>query len=647
MATRLKTVCFPLPNLASITDAVAANFTQITVDLPENSKSFKKVWVDAMALDLTTVTGNTVTEWRLSAQLGASGYTTVINTNDIVLSGENMAPFISAEFTTLFTNSWSGTSMTFDLQIYLDQTGGTTFNFRSGSALLWVTYEYDDTTTTQVMNAWIPMTSAVGALPTSKSTAQDTVPALDTFLGYGSISYKHIMMIMEGNEANTASGVTDFVVSVQLDTTTQQNGDTHEAALASDRYVKEHFNLMSGGSPIFTTNATHSFYAWISTGAVGRMNHAAFTMLVVFTFDSTSANSGNISLLLPQAFECPMGGTTSSDYQKGNRELWIEEPATVTTQKSAFRLYWSQIDAIAGLNARAGTQAFVAYTDTATTMCGGNCLQKTCNDNITLARGRNSLSFDVYRTDATDKGWNLSGLWILNYLCGKPTDGWGAANHSVMWNIDVIGATANQAASNERTLAATAPVIPETNYFITGLGIQLQITSSGTTALYSYSFFAERLSAEGGVQWERVYSNPTHDDAEAGLRTGYAQMRYFFKRWYGDADAERVDIETSRRWRLYSGQNTTAYWTSTIMLSYHTITKTVSGTVTGSGGGTVYLYLHRADDNTASAGEKLLTTSRSGNGAFSFTWYDDTEDVYVDGYEDATHMGRSDDGVGT
>ena len=377
------------------------------------------------------------------------------------------------------------------------------------------------------------------------------------------------------------------------------------------------------------------------------MNHAAFTMLVVFTFDSTSANSGNISLLLPMDFDSPMGGITSGDYQKATRELWIQEPTTITTQKSAFRFYWEQISAISALYFACGTQAFVSYTDTAATLCGGNCMQKTCDDNITYARGRNELSASVYRTDTTDKGWNLSGMWIVNYLCGKPTNGWGEANRTVMWNIDVIGATANQAVSAERTLAATAPIIPETDYFINGLGLLTQVTTSGTTAMYSYSVFVERLVAEGGIIWERVYANPTHDDAEAGLRTFIAQMRTFFKRWNGDPGDDRMDLETSRRWRVYSGQNTTAYWTMTIMMTYHTITKTVSGTVTGSGGGTVYLYLHRADDNTNQAGEKVLATSRSGNGAFSFTWYDNTENVYVSAFEDTTHMGRSENNVGT
>lgn len=204
------------------------------------------------------------------------------------------------------------------------------------------------------------------------------------------------------------------------------------------------------------------------------------------------------------------------------------------------------------------------------------------------------------------------------------------------------------AASAELTIAATAPVIPETNYFITALGLWVKVMTYSTTTMYSYSAFVERLSAEGGVTWERVYANPTHDDPEVGLRMFFAQMRTFFKRFPTDADPSRMDIETSRRWRLYSGQNSAAYWTMQIMMTYHAITFTVSGTITGSGGGTVNLYLHKSQElSVSNKGELMQVSSRSGNGAYSFTVYDSTENVLVDAYEDGTHVGRSSRGLAT
>lgn len=241
MGLVLKTIAFPFPNLASITSGSVTNFAQITVDLPESTKTFRSVWVDFMCNDIVTATGSSLASWNIGLSVNSSAYTTVSNATSITTSAENTAWFISQEFTTLFTTSYTGTSHTVDCQVTLTQSGGTTLNFRSGSAILWITYEYDDTSSTQVANAWIPMNSLVGALGTSKVTVLDTVPALDTFLGYGSISYKHIVMLLEGNES-VAGNTTDFALTVQLDNTTAQAGNTHEAGLASDRYVTEVFN---------------------------------------------------------------------------------------------------------------------------------------------------------------------------------------------------------------------------------------------------------------------------------------------------------------------------------------------------------------------------------------------------------------------
>jgi hypothetical protein len=45
--------------------------------------------------------------------------------------------------------------------------------------------------------------------------------------------------------------------------------------------------------------------------------------------------------------------------------------------------------------------------------------------------------------------------------------------------------------------------------------------------------------------------------------------------------------------------------------------------------------------------EKLLTTSRVGDGAYSFTWYDNTKNVFVAAREDDNHLGRTTLGTAT
>jgi hypothetical protein len=346
------------------------------------------------------------------------------------------------------------------------------------------------------------------------------------------------------------------------------------------------------------------------------------------------------SLLLPASFDSPMGGTASADAQRCANDLWIEEAATITVQKSAFRLMWDQIGSLGGLNFRVAAQSYNTYTDTAAVLGGGNALQRTCDSAISLARGKNTLTADVYRTDATDRGWGLSGLWIINYKCAKPTNGWGRANRTCIWSLLQYG-TGNFL--NQIDISATAPAIPEASYYLSCVGIEFMTMFSGNTQTYGYNILVERLSGEGvGHKWERAYLDASHTDTEVGVRFYRACIMQYFERYPGDPEASRFDLETSRQWRIHPMQIVAVLGKLLLYYTYHALTFSVSGTVTGSGGGTVNLYLFDDTDKTL-----LLTGSRSGNGAYTLTWYDSARNVFVDAREDGTHLGRSEIGVAT
>jgi len=71
-------------------------------------------------------------------------------------------------------------------------------------------------------------------------------------------------------------------------------------------------------------------------------------------------------------------------------------------------------------------------------------------------------------------------------------------------------------------------------------------------------------------------------------------------------------------------------------ITLHNITSSVGGTIAGSAGGTVNLRL--AD---SLSGETFLTTTRTGNGTYSFDWYDNTREVIVTAYETDSLKGAS------
>lgn len=629
MATRLKTVEFAHPPLAALTDNTLTALTQITVYLPETgTKTFRSVVATVSAVGTATGTGN-ITTRRLECRLGAAAFTANTNSNLYTGSGEDIIVFHSVNLTSHFNTNWTGTSMTFDSQVLFDGTA-TGIAWTNVCVTLQVTYEYDDASTTQIKTVRIPLNAPVGAFATTKpGTATATIPNLSTELPEASKVFRSTHIVVQGNTAANGT-TTDATITMQLDNTTAQTTGIFEGAAASDLWYRYVWDC----SAVLNTSASMGFFIW---GSVARFNHSQVWLVVTYEFDASTTTQLFNSILLPMDMSSPMGGTTAADYQRGSRDFFIQEPGTITTKQIAFYSFWDQAGNVAGLNMRVGTGSFVTYTDTAS-VTGGSVGAMTRNDTaFTLVRGRNAINFDIYRTDTADLGWSLCGFWIINYTSSIPTQGAGAANHTVFWNL---GSVFDGAAAVSRTLSATAPIIPETNYYFTAFGTQYRYISNTTSTAAGVSISFEKTAAEGNVAWINAYTDPSHTDPETGLRHAYSQIKDFFYRWNGDPQPDRLNPETARRWRTAFGNAATGFEQLDLIITYHTITYPVTGTISGSGGGAVTITLHRE-----ATGEEVLNTSRVGDGAYSLTWYDDTESLYASAYEDATHVGRSDIGV--
>lgn len=633
MATRLKTVSYAFPTLASLTNNTLTNLTQRTIYLPETgTKTFRSVVAHVTFDDIITATGGSLTTKTLELRLGAAAYTSVANANTLTNSGENHSFHLVADYTAHFTTNWSGTSMTCDFRLQINQSTGTTTGMVNVCVTLDITYEYDDTSTTQVKTVMIPLDGPVGALTTG-ATTYDTFPALDTYLPEASKTYRGMYVVVQGNEHRNAA-TTDHTMTISVGATTVTTGN-YEGALASDRWFRYVFEFLAAGFAGSGSSQNFQLHA-----SVARVNHPQAYAVITYEYDESASSSIMNSLMLPMETDSPMGGTTSSDYQRSTRTLDIEEPATVSGQRIAFFPHWTQVAAIGGLNMRIGTGSFVAYTDAASVMCGANGAMVRNDAAFTLARGRTTLNFDVYRTDTADFGFNVSGFWLINYTSGKAAAGSGAHYHTVLWGLAANGTAASAPLV---TIAATAPIIPESEYYITGIGTRLVVMPAGATQPGALIVNVERLSAEGGIAWEKGYLDTQQTDAELGVYFAFSQMRTLFRRWPNDAQSDRVDLETSRRWMIVSvggAAAAPAWFGLTLMLTYHSILSEVAGNVTGSGGGTVNLNLH---DGTT--GEVLKIGSRTGNGAYSLGFFGNTRTVYVTARESGTLLARSDDGT--
>ena len=633
MATQ-RTVEYWFPHLATAVDNTATLFSQITVTLPAGAKTFRSVFAEIIAHDRNTTISN-INRRQIELQLGAAGFSAVNNTNVLTQGGEQHVIQFSGDYTSYFTTNWTGTAMTCDLRVLMDSAAATPLNpsFNNFSARLVITLDVDETQATQVNTVWIPLNAPAGALATAKpGAANATIPALDTWLEESGKTILQTTVVVQGN--TEGGGTTDKSLSFEIGTLGVFTSQLYEHGSSTDMWYR--LNQVVS----FPTNAAQSFYIWASAAD---FDHPQVWLCVTYSWDASASARMTISTLLPAEIAGGFGGNTSATPQRVERQLWIQEPGVITTKAVAALIFWDQAAPIAGLNMRLGSGAYTAYTSVATALSGG-CGAMIRNDAaFTLARGRNMLYAEMYRTDTVDVGANASTLFMVTYSCDVPAQGWQRANRTVIRNLRVTGTVA---AGGESIVAAVGFNIPSPNYFLNAIGVRYCYTSNSTSNPMGCHIGTERLSGEGGVFWENVYEAMGATDPEVGIHECFATARSVFSRWAvgatKEADSSRLDIEVARRWRAVIGGGGTSFDHIDLYITYHAIEYTVGGNITGSNGGAVNLTLHRADTH-----EAVLNGSRIGNGAYSFTWFDNTENVYVSAREGAAHLGRSDNGLAT
>jgi len=447
---------------------------------------------------------------------------------------------------------------------------------------------------------------------------------LNTFCAENGKTFLNHALIFEGNE-NVNAVTADFTISYEFDSAGVVTSENHVTTLQSDRFVRQ----VDEVSAFMTPNATRVLNIW---GSVARMHTMTVMLMVTYTFTLTGTTRMTISVQLPLEVDSPMGGTAVTDSQKAIRDFYVPESGTITTLKSGVKLYWTQNATIGNLFFRAGTQNYNTYTQVASNTSGGCCLQRTVDNNITLSRGKNSLSVDVYRSSTAVFGWSVCNLWYMNYQCDVPSGGTGRANHTVSF---LKRGMSTVTTATTLILPASSINIPENDYFINGLGSEVWTQTSGTGVYGGMTQRCERLVAEGGQQWEQVLLDAAHTDPETGRCTMIAQARSLYWRWSNDPDSSRVNIEVDRRDQYISLNALTLFWLKMMQfVTYFSIIYPVNGNVSGSDGGTVNIDLIRA-------GSVVRSTSRTGDGPYTINWFPDGQTIYTVATDATGNQGKS------
>lgn len=639
MALRTKTIEYAFPTVTStLAAATRRDLSAITLYIPEtSSRTFRSVIVEVTARNDVT-TAASMTSWLIGIKLGSASFSDVTTTVTLTATGDFDSTVFTRDVTSYFTSNFgSGSSQT--CQVGVQYGGQITANH---TAKVIITYEYDDSSaTTRAKTVRIPLESNTSSLTNSlASIGSDQIPDLDAFLPEASKTYRSIWLECWFNDGGNAT--TDFSLGIALTggtTLGEQTVYRCEQGLNSAVFGKAVLDLTSA----LTTSDTANVQAR-SNNLTSCFSLLAMVLHVTYEYDHSSSTTIINSLVLPFADETGWpGSTTSADVSRFDRTVWIEEPSTITLVQSG-ALCLMNGTGTCTLNVKVGAQsAFRAYTMTAGSVQSGPYAfthridsGSAVSEFGTLARGRNVITFDRYITSTSVGGSNFSSFLYLNYTSGKHADGDGVHNHTTCWSI----CDQQNLMSQQRNISApnTLFTIPESSYHTTGLifemlGMQIGTAGSGSVLQTEYG------SGEGPeAGWCDLVVAFYRSDSELGAFWTAGAACEQFQRFPGDPDTDRMALETTRQYRMCTTGSCSLgvrAW-----LSYHAITFAVSGTVSGSSGGTVDIALHRT-----ATGEKIGSTSRSGNGSYSITWYDDTEDVYTVARESSTLLGRSDDGT--
>lgn len=625
MATRTKTVEFVYStNIATNAANAKRTFTGNTIYLPESSKVFRSVTLIATWADDATA-ASSPTNWILGIKLGAAAESTATVTDTVTNSGEAWSFRARRDVTSYFTTNWSGTSMTWEASI--QQAVSVTQNH---SVKLVITYEYDDTTTTHIKTVRIPIESTRGLLTTAWQTVggATAIPAIGgSFLPESTRTVRQVWCELWGNEATSAA--TDFIVSARINGGTQRDWWDSESALISARWAYGIVDITADD-----LSAARSLEC-ISTGVTNVMTQVGGMVCVTYEFDSSATTTVLNSLLIGGVDAIgQMGGTAAGDEDQWSRTIHIAEPGTITMQPSGVCLFLNDLATMTA-NVAVGSQTDTAFVLTGALQCGQFSLVHRIDAagakgaaGMTLARGYNDYSIQ-FRSGTANAGWNLSGFLLLNYTSSKATDGVGAHAQSRYFHLADTAADVNVRQVND----VTTPTIPEADYFLVGAVVDIDAQMSAA-AQGAMCLSIERTS---GLGWDPVFTGMLRTDSENALLTPFGASRTSWQRWPGDPDTSRADIETARDWRFDCLPGMWASWG--IWATWHAHIYDVAGTLSGyadADGAGLTVNLHKVDD-----GELLKSVTTTTGGTFATTWYDDVTELYVEVYEDATHVGRS------
>lgn len=673
------------------------DFAAKTIYIPENvSRTFISGEIEVVAHD-NIGSATSLTDWLIGIKLGAAAFNDVTQTLTLTNTGDHQTFIMDREVVSYFTSNFgNGASQTCQVGVQFGAVAMLPINVKinltyeyddtelrdSGTAESGGASTLTDTdkawTTDAFAGSYITITGGTGSgqtrkiasntgtvitttaawgtnpaagsaysiylgrvktvrIPLDSRTAQETavltevgtnqVPNLDTFLPESDKVYRQVWFECEFNDGGNAT--TNYNLALALDAEAEVSRGVLNQALNTACWGNDHWIRDD-----MATNAAHAFKARSTTAS--RFSLLSVVLYVTYEYNHQASTTILNSLKIPISFDSGYLGV-SAQPRRAVLDVNIQEPGSITLVQSGVLLRFDDTASVT-VNLSVGAQANRAYVLTAGSVQGGPYTLAHRIDSggaqgaaLTLARGKNQIKINAYASSSAT-GWSLGGWLFLNYTSGKHASGVGAHNHSVFKDLLDM----NNATAVARQTASIAPIsIPESNWFINGLGFEV-IGMIITDITQPFDLSADILSGEFTDEGRlNIGRWQTRTDGELQPALLVSNAAPYFERFAADPDVNRLDVESAR---VFQFDSTSMVIGMRAWVTYHAITAAVSGTVRGyvNDGSGITVKLFRASDDIY-----LASTTTAAGGTFSLTAYDDVADVYCMAYIDDNRVGRS------
>lgn len=647
MAIRINSVKFPVNyNTGSqLTNNTTSSLGSVIVYAPENGASTPITCSSALLYlsfqDASTATGVTsIGRFTASVQLSGSNTGSAVASASLIGTAENIGGILGPfDFTSYFVSNYgTGTAKSASVTMFQSSSGGTGLNLTASYAYMEFTYLYDDSTARRIKTVCVPYESGLSTLTTTANTQFATMSVLTgsdgLFNGYNTPIVRYRWLEVKGN-CNNNNTATIHALSYRFDANTAVALTNRHSALATDTYQMYQIDASN-----LDASTTHSFQLWNSLAS--RWANIVVDEWITYEYDVSGTTTALNYMEIPVEFNSPIAGTTVNQAHLVRKSFLINEPGTIVTKNCAVELFYNTA-ATATVNLKVGSQAaYRAYAMSANVVGGMFSLQHRLDTGSVsgvgnvLVRGENSVDISMFRSVGAMS--NVTGIIKLLYTSGVASGGIDTHNKTIYSRLKPFSLTL----TGDDVVSGSLN-IPETNYWYNSMGIQYFFWMTGTAGQFIPLMVQSKILAgeSNGGGWREIFNDCYSSDGELGFSTWYVGAKDEFDIYPRDVDTDKLNISSSRGYRTVA--TTTMGFGTRFVASYNSITTMVSGTITNSSGGTVTLDLYK--NNLSGLPSRFDTTTRVGNGAYSFTVYDDTVSYYVVAYESTTSKGVSKEAV--